>query len=289
MNRTSQNFRSATANDESGLMQFIDTHCHLDAAEFGTAQELIVQAARGAGVERLVIPAVDSNNFNLVYRLCAQHPGCFPAYGIHPMYVDPAQPNDLSILREYLELPGTVAVGEIGLDFFISNFDQARQEYFFAKQLKLAREYDLPVLLHIRRAQDTVLKHLRQIRVRGGIAHAFNGSHQQAGEFIRLGFKLGFGGAMTYPRATRLRELAATLPLESIVLETDAPDIPPVFLEAGQPNKPEYLPHIAQTLAELRGISLEEVAATTTANVLAALPPLAQRERDPGGTCSQRS
>ncbi|HET7832574.1 MAG TPA: TatD family hydrolase [Gallionella sp.] len=256
-------------------MQFIDTHCHLDAAEFGTAQGMIVQAAREAGVDRMVIPAVDSNNFNPVHRLCTEYPCCSPAYGIHPMYVDTANPNDLSVLREYLGLTGTVAVGEIGLDFFISNFDQARQEYFFAEQLKLAREYDLPVLLHIRRAQDTVLKHLRQIRARGGIAHAFNGSRQQADEFIRLGFKLGFGGAMTYSRATRLRELAATLSLDSIVLETDAPDIPPVFLESGQPNKPEYLPRIAQVLAELRGISLEEAAEATTANALAALPRLA--------------
>jgi len=129
-------------------------------------------------------------------------------------------------------------------------------------------------LLHLRRAQDIILKHLRQHKVRGGIAHAFNGSIQQAEEFIKLGFKLGFGGAMTYARATRLRELAATLPLDSIVLETDAPDIPPEFLERGSPNKPEYLPRIAQTLAELRGISLEKVARVTTANALSALPRL---------------
>jgi Mg-dependent DNase len=140
--------------------------------------------------------------------------------------------------------------------------------------LKLAREFDLPVLLHIRRAQDTVLKDLRQHKVRGGIAHAFNGSRQQADEFIKLGFKLGFGGAMTYSRATRLRELAATLPLECIVLETDAPDIPPDFLEPGSPNKPEYLPRIAQTLADLRGVPLEEIARVTTANAAAVLPAL---------------
>ncbi|MBI5663621.1 MAG: TatD family hydrolase, partial [Nitrospirae bacterium] len=131
------------------------------------------------------------------------------------------------------------------------------------------REFDLPVLLHLRRAQDTILKHLRQIRVRGGIAHAFNGSRQQADEFIKLGFKLGFGGAMTYPRATRLRELAATLPLESIVLETDAPDIPPDFLKKGLPNEPKYLPRVAQTLADLRGMSVDEVAQATTKNASA--------------------
>lgn len=254
-------------------MQFIDTHCHLDAAEFGDAQAELVGAAHAAGVNRIVVPSVARENFGIVRELCECHPGCAPAYGIHPMYTDAAHPDDLVALRDYLAQPDTVAVGEIGLDFFIDHYDRARQEYFFVEQLKLAQEFDLPVLLHIRRAQDIVLKHLRQHKVRG-IAHAFNGSRQQADEFIRLGFKLGFGGAMTYTRATKLRELAATLPLESVVLETDAPDIPPDFLERGQPNKPEYLPRIAQTLAELRGLTIEEVARATTENVLSALPKL---------------
>ncbi len=249
-------------------MQFIDTHCHLDAAEFGNTQADIVRDAMAAGVTRLVIPAVARSNFAVVRELCERFPACLPAYGIHPMYTDDAQPEDLQVLRDYLALPGTVAVGEIGLDFFIDHYDRERQEYFFIEQLKLAKEFDLPVLLHIRRAQDTILKLLRLHKVKGGIAHAFNGSRQQAEEFIKLGFKLGFGGAMTHSRATKLRELAATLPLESIVLETDAPDIPPDFLERGQPNKPEYLPRIAQTLAELRGLPPEEIARTTTGNVL---------------------
>ena len=255
-------------------MNFIDTHCHLDAAEFGDTQAELVNTAHAVGVNRIVVPSVARANFGIVRELCERYPGCAPAYGIHPMYTDGALPQDLTELREYLERPDTVAVGEIGLDFFIDHYDRARQEYFFVEQLKLAQEFDLPVLLHIRRAQDIVLKHLRQHRVRG-IAHAFNGSRQQAAEFIKLGFKLGFGGAMTYSRATRLRELAATLPLESIVLETDAPDIPPDFLERGQPNKPEYIPRIAQTLADLRGMSLDEVARITTENVSSALPKLA--------------
>jgi TatD DNase family protein len=187
------------------------------------------------------------------------------------MFAADATALDLEILRGYLRDHQPVAVGEIGLDFFIEHYDQPQQEHFFAEQLKLAREFDLPVLLHTRRAQDTVLKHLRQIKVRGGISHAFSGSRQQADEFIRLGFKLGFGGAVTYPRATRLRELAATLPLSSLVLETDAPDIPPEFLVRGQPNKPEYLRRIAQTLAQLRGISLAELAQATTENALSVL------------------
>ena len=160
----------------------------------------------------------------------------------------------------------------------MQHYDRARQEFFFVEQLKLAREFDLPVLLHIRRAQDTVLKHLREFYGRGGsstgVAHAFNGSRQQADEFIKLGFKLGFGGAMTYARATKLRELAATLPLECIVLETDAPDIPPDFLERGQANEPQYVAYTAQIMAELRGVSVEEIAQATTANALSVLPKL---------------
>jgi TatD DNase family protein len=253
---------------------FIDTHCHLDAAEFGDSQADLVQAAHAAGVGRIIIPAVARSNFEVVRQLCEHHPACQPAYGIHPMYTDAAQPDDLKALRDYLALPGTVAVGEIGLDFFIDHYDRERQEYFFIEQLKLAKEFDLPVLLHIRRAQDAILKHLRQIKIKGGIAHAFNGSRQQADEFIKLGLKLGFGGAMTYPRATRLRELAATLPLECIVLETDAPDIPPDFLEKGLPNEPKYLPRIAQTLAELRSMSVDDVAQATTVNAVNVIPAL---------------
>jgi TatD DNase family protein len=255
-------------------MTFIDTHCHLDAAEFNGEQNTIVREAQAAGVTTLVLPAIERANFAAVQALSIQFPNCAPAYGIHPMYVDHAAPADLNVLRNFLAQPDTVAAGEIGLDFFVEGYDQKMQEYYFAEQLKLAREFDLPVLLHIRRAQDIVLKHLRLHKVRGGIAHAFNGSAQQAAEFIKLGFKLGFGGAMTYSRATRLRELAATLPLDSIVLETDAPDIPPDFLPPGSPNKPEYLPRIAQTLAELRGMPLEEVARATTANALSVLPRL---------------
>lgn len=258
-------------------MNLIDTHCHLDAAEFGGHQAELLQAAQAAGVSRIVVPTVTRANFAAVSALCKQYPDCFPAYGIHPMFVTEAAPEDIDILRDYLREHQPVAIGEIGLDFFIEHYDQARQEHFFAEQLKLAREFDLPVLLHTRRAQDTILKHLRQIKVRGGISHAFSGSRQQADEFIRLGFKLGFGGAMTYPRATRLRELATTLPQSCIVLETDAPDMPPEFVERGQPNKPEYLLRIAQTLADLRGISLEEIAQATTENallVLNRLPPI---------------
>jgi len=149
---------------------FIDTHCHLDADEFGDAQADVVQAAEAAGVQRIVVPSVCRANFDIVRKLCERYPGCAPAYGIHPMYTDDAMPDDLAVLREYLARPDTVAVGEIGLDFFIQHYDRARQEHFFVEQLRLAQEFDLPVLLHLRRAQDIILKHLRQHKVRGGIA-----------------------------------------------------------------------------------------------------------------------
>ncbi|MDD4963402.1 MAG: TatD family hydrolase [Gallionella sp.] len=273
----------------------IDTHCHLDAPEFGNRQAELILAAQKTGVRQMVIPAVEAGNFAAVQRLCAQNSICFPAYGIHPMYVHTnpltslrtegveAQgvstgltrtEEGLQTLRDYLTTHRPVAVGEIGLDGFVASPTLAEQESLFVAQLKLAREFDLPVLLHIRRAQDQVLKHLRQIKVRGGIAHAFNGSRQQAEVFIKLGFKLGFGGAMTYPRATRIRELAATLPLDSLVLETDAPDIPPAFLTRGEPNQPAFLPQIAQALADLRGMTLTELTQVTRENTLNVLPYL---------------
>ena len=253
---------------------FIDTHCHLDAAEFDPDRDQLVAAARAAGVGSQIVPAVEKANFAAVLDCCRRYPGCYPALGIHPMYVGGAKSADLDALRASVARERPVAIGEVGLDFFVPGYDQEAQEFFFVEQLKIARDSDLPVLLHIRRAQDQILKHLRRIHVCGGIAHAFNGSRQQADEFIKLGFRLGFGGAMTYPRATRLRELAATLPLEAIVLETDAPDMAPVWIGKGR-NSPEQLPKIAQTLAQLRGITLEEVARVTSANARAVVKGLA--------------
>ena len=256
------------------ISMFVDSHCHLDAAQFDTDRDAVAARAWAAGVEAIVVPAVELANFSAVEDTCRRYRGCAPAWGIHPLYIDRAKDQDLASVRAQLKMHPPVAVGEIGLDFFVPDLDYVRQELFFVEQLKIAREFGLPVLLHIRRAQDTILKHLRRVGVCGGIAHAFNGSRQQADEFIKLGFKLGFGGAMTFTRAKRIRELAATLPLDAIVLETDAPDIPPAFLQGGR-NSPEYLPQIAGTLAELRGIGVEDVARTTTAGVGRALPAVA--------------
>jgi TatD DNase family protein len=265
---------------------WIDTHCHLDAPEFDADRDAVVERARAAGVGQMVLPAVAAGNFDTVRDLAHAH-GLTYALGIHPMAVDRAADGDLQRLRQALARhagdPALVAVGEIGLDHFVPGLDRARQERFYAEQLQLAREFDLPVILHVRRSADTLLKHLRRWGGRGGIAHAFNGSEQQALAFVALGFKLGFGGALTFERALQIRRLAQALPIEAIVLETDAPDIPPQWLykPAGERaagatarNEPAELPRMAQVLAELRGITLHAVAQATSANARAALPGL---------------
>jgi TatD DNase family protein len=265
-----------------------DTHCHLDAPEFDADRDSVVDRACAAGVGQIVVPAVEVSNFETVRVLAHRH-GFTYALGIHPLYTGRAQDTDLQRLREALaahrDNPRLVAVGEIGLDHFVPGLDLARQQQFYVAQLELAREFDLPVILHVRRSADTLLKQLRTIKVQGGIAHAFNGSEQQAMAFVDLGFKLGFGGAMTFDRALQIRRLAQTLPLGAIVLETDAPDIPPHWLyrTAGQRaagetsrNEPGELPRIAATLADLRGLSLQDLAAATSANARAGLPGLAR-------------
>ncbi len=244
---------------------FIDTHCHLDAAEFNADRDAEYARAVAGGVATLVIPAVSRDNFAAVAATCERYPGCLPAWGLHPMLLDVHRPEHLADLRAQIEAQRPLAIGEIGLDLFVDNLDYATQEFFYVEQLKIAREYDLPVLLHGRKAHDLLLKHLRRIRVRGGIAHAFNGSPQQANEFIKLGFKLGFGGAFTWSRANNLRRLAVDLPLDMIVLETDSPDIPPAWIGRGR-NAPGELPRIAQVLAELRGLDIDAVAQATTRN-----------------------
>lgn len=248
----------------------IDTHCHLDAAEFDSDRDAVLQAALAAGVSRLVVPGVAVAEFPKQKAVLASHACYAAAWGIHPLYVDRIGADDFDVLRHWLANDRPVAVGEIGLDHFVAGLDPERQRQCFVAQLKLAREFDLPVILHVRRAVDAVLRELRRVRVRGGIAHAFNGSRQQADEFIRLGFKLGFGGAATFSGSTRIRGLVASLPVEAIVLETDAPDIPPAWL-SGARNTPAELPRIARELACLRAMPFAELCAQTNENAQAVL------------------
>lgn len=266
---------------------WIDTHCHLDAPEFAPDRDAVVARARAAGVTQLVLPAVRAADFEPLRTLAHRH-GLAYALGIHPLCVQEAEPSDLdrleAALRAHLDDPLLVAVGEIGLDHADGAPDRARQQLFYEAQLRLARQAGLPVLLHVRKSADALLAGLRRTPVTGGLAHAFNGSLPQARRFVDLGFRLGFGGAMTHERALQIRRLAAGLPLEALVLETDAPDIPPHWLYrtaaqraagwAHGRNEPAELPRIARTLADLRGLDVVDVARATTANARAGLPRL---------------
>jgi TatD DNase family protein len=275
-------------------MQWIDSHCHLDAFEFAGDVDPVRAAAAQAGVAHCVIPAVHVANFEAV-RLLAHRLQDSYCLGIHPLYVPQASEDDLLALEAQLSQhrddPRLVAVGEIGLDYFVPSLSQSplreKQEFFYRAQLKMARRFDLPVVLHVRRSADILLKHLRDLQMKEnwtGIAHAFNGSAVQAQAFLKLGFKLGFGGALTYERALQLRRLACELPLDALVLETDSPDIPPHWLyttagqrAAGQPqgrNTPAQLPRIAAVLAQLRGMPLADLAESARAATCAALPRL---------------
>lgn len=282
-------------------MPWIDTHAHLDAPELQTLPGGVAATRRAAavqGVRLCVLPAVHPDNFAQVRDLAHAHGDAY-ALGLHPLWVPQATEADLDLLdaalTQHAADPRLVAVGEIGLDFFVPALCtpplRERQQFFYRAQLKLAKKHRLPVLLHVRRSADVLLKHLREVWAgapppgHAGIAHAFNGSNEQAAAFVKLGFKLGFGGAVTFDGARQLRHLAATLPDTALVLETDAPDIPPQWLyataaqrAAGQPqglNTPAELPRIGAVVAGLRGTSPDALAALTTANALAALPRLA--------------
>jgi TatD DNase family protein len=263
------------------IRMWIDTHCHLDAEEFDTDRDAVVARARTAGVSMVVIPPGHVDHFAKARQVAHDH-GFAYALGLHPLWIDRAREDHIDVLRSAIaaavEDPRFVAVGEIGLDFFVQGLDRDRQEWFYREQLRVAHDFALPTILHVRRSADVLLKHLRRIDVPGGIAHAFNGSDQQARQFIDLGFRLGFGGAMTYAGSRRIRRFAAELPVESIVLETDAPDIPPTWLrEGGRPmrNEPGELPRIAQTMMALRGVTAEDLAGRNRSNACAALPRLA--------------
>lgn len=264
----------------------VDTHCHLDAPSFDHDRDDVIQRAQNAGVQHIVIPAVAPYNFTAVRDLAHAFSGGAYALGIHPIAIPEASEDDLSTLEHAVEQalddPRFVGIGEIGLDLFIPELKQPdmqeKQERFYQEQLRLAERHDLPVILHVRRSQDRILKYLRRHASLRGIAHAFNGSFHQAQAFLDMGFVLGAGGAMTFPRARQIRRLASGLPLESWVLETDAPDIPPAWLRsddgASPRNEPAEVAGVAQVLAELSGTSLDDVLKSSSTNVRRVLPRL---------------
>ena len=258
-------------------MELIDTHCHLDVAAFDADRRQVLDRAQHEGVRRMVVPGIDAHHWARLINLCQSESALFPALGLHPLYLQFHKREDISALEREIEKQRPVAVGEIGLDYFIREIDRKDQKTLFEAQLEVARNAGLPVILHVRKAHDQVLAILRRIRVMGGTAHAFNGSLQQARQYIELGFKLGFGGMLTYQRSSRIRGLAEKLPVDAIVLETDAPDMV-VSAYRGQRNSPEYLPHCLHALAEVRNEDAEFLARQTTLNAcsvfsLPELPP----------------
>ncbi len=249
-------------------MELIDTHCHLDVAAFDTDREAVRARCRDVGLSALVIPAIAADGWPALLALCASAEGVpklYPALGLHPVFLEQHQAEDLAALEQAVKRHRPVAIGEIGLDYQVRSLDRARQQQLFEAQLSVAQNHGLPVLLHVRKAHDAVLAALRKIPVSGGIAHAFNGSLQQAFKYLDLGFKLGFGGMLTFQRSSKLRRLAARLPLDALVLETDAPDMT-VAAHQGERNSPEYLPDVLAALAEIRESEPELIAARTTEN-----------------------
>lgn len=247
------------------MNEIIDTHCHLDHERFNLDLDKILAECQASGVVKIVVPAITSANWDTVLQLCQDHKMLYPALGLHPLFIEQHTDEDIALLDSYLQRTTVVAIGEIGLDYYVQDPDKDKQLFLFEHQLALAEQYELPVILHVRKAHAQVLSCLKKYHLCGGIAHAYNGSLEQAHEYIKLGFKLGIGGVLTYERATKLRRLATELPVESIVLETDAPDMAGA-LHHGERNSPAYLPETLSVLADLRGVDQQELAVQTCNN-----------------------
>jgi TatD DNase family protein len=243
----------------------VDSHCHLDASEFDADRSDVIARARAAGVQVQVVPAVTAASWPKLRETCRMADGLYPAYGLHPMFLDAHRPEHLDHLVGWIERERPCAVGECGLDFFVAGLDAELQQQYFMGQLRIAREFDLPVIVHARRAVDAVIAAIRQVGGLRGVVHSFPGSPEQAAQLHKLGFLLGLGGPLTYDRAQRLQRLVATMPLEQLLLETDAPDQPDAGIR-GERNEPARLPVVLETVARLRGQPAEDIAAQTTAN-----------------------
>jgi len=246
-------------------MRLIDSHCHLDAAEFDGDRAAVVARAQAAGIVAQVLPAVTAASWPKLREVCAMADGLYPAYGLHPLFLDQHRPEHLPLLGEWIERERPCAIGECGLDFFVEGLDEAEQQRYFAGQLQLARAFDLPVIVHARRAVDAVILAIRKVGRLRGVVHSFAGSPEQARQLQSLDFLIGLGGPVTYARAQRLRRLAAELPLQQLLLETDAPDQPDASIR-GERNEPARLRTVLDTIAALRGQPAAEIAEQTTRN-----------------------
>lgn len=246
-------------------MPLIDSHCHLDLADFSADLPETLQRAQHAGVSDFIVPAITAKGWPNLAELAVAHPGFHPAYGLHPVFLAEHQESQLAALPDWLARPECVAVGECGLDFFESHLDVTHQERIFIEHIRLAKQLHKPLIIHARKATERVMQLLKQYGPVRGVIHSYSGSLEQARLLIGMGFLLGIGGALTYPRSTRLRALVQDIPLQYLLLETDAPD-QPMFGAQGRRNEPAQLIHVAQALAEARGISASLVAEQTSAN-----------------------
>ena len=242
-----------------------DSHCHLDAAEFDSDRAGVIDRALQAGVTQQLVPAVAYASWPKLQEVCAAQPGLYPAYGLHPMYLAQHQPGHLTQLREWVEKERPRAIGECGLDFFVEGLDADQQRFYLNGQLELAHEFDLPVVLHARRAVEEVIATLRRFSGLRGVVHSYSGSGEQARQLFGLGFMLGIGGPLTHERAKRMHRLVTSMPLEFLLLETDSPDQPGAT-HRGQRNEPAYLQDVLETVARLRGADPGAIAEATQAN-----------------------
>jgi TatD DNase family protein len=245
--------------------RLIDAHSHFDDVSFDPDREQALQRAHGAGVFEQIIPAIKMSWWPRIKQLCQQTSGLYPSYGLHPMYIADHREEHLLTLREWIQKEQPIGIGECGLDFYIDDPHAQEQRYYFEQQLQIARELELPVIIHARRSVEEVINTLRRYPGLCGMLHSFSGSEEQAKRLIEMGFYLSFGGPITYHRAKRLHRLIQSLPLDAILLETDSPD-QPASQHRGQRNEPAYLPEILQTVARLRQQSAELIAEQTSAN-----------------------
>ena len=243
----------------------IDTHCHLNLEAFDPDRDKVLQYSRQSGVIAQIIPATEASGWEQLLELCSEHHDLYPALGLHPVFLQQHTPANIEKLAITAKTAHPVAIGEIGLDFAIKSLDRDTQQQLFEAQLIIAKNAGLPVIIHARKSHDVVIRLLRKHRISSGTIHAFSGSLQQGMHYYELGFKLGFGGMLTFERSRKLRQLAHDLPAEALVLETDAPDMT-VAAHRGERNSPQYLPHVLAALAGARDESLEEVARYTTNN-----------------------
>ncbi|MGP1667339.1 MAG: TatD family hydrolase, partial [Rhodanobacter sp.] len=244
------------------MPQLIDSHVHLDAAAFATDLSDVIERARQAGVTTMILPATNAASWPRIKTLCANHAGVFPAYGLHPVFLAQHAPTDVEALSAWLDSGDAIAVGEIGLDFHRDEADRELQRSYFTRQLQLAHERDLPVIVHARGALEEVSLILRRMGTLRGVVHSFSGSEQQAQALWKAGFLLGIGGPVTYPRAQRLRRIVAQMPIEFLLLESDAPDQPDAA-HRGQRNEPARVTEVLRCVAELRNQPEAAIAAAT--------------------------